>query len=128
VARRAVVTAALLFAGLAGPASAQISAPTLRVGALPAAITIDGRLTEAALESAEVIEDFRQTDPVEGAPPTARTRVRVLADTRSIVIGIMCEKPDPTTIVSFSVGRDAVLNSEDHIRIVLGPFADGRSG
>ena len=31
-------------------------------------------------------------------------------------------------IVSFSVRRDAVLDSEDHVRIVLGPFADGRSG
>src|SRR5262249_45786482 len=53
---------------------------------------------------------------------------RVLADSRSIVIGILCEEPDPTTIVSFSVRRDAVLNSEDHVRVVLGPFADGRSG
>jgi hypothetical protein len=128
VARRTVVIAALLFDGIAGPASAQTAAPTLRVSTLPPTVAIDGRLTEAAWESADVIEDFRQTDPVEGAPPTSRTRLRVLADTRSIVIGIMCEEPDPTTIVSFSVRRDAVLNSEDHIRIVLGPFADGRSG
>jgi len=128
VARRTVVTAALLFAGVTAPASAQNGVPTLSVSALPPTIAIDGRLTEAAWESADVIEDFRQTDPVEGALPTARTRVRVLADTRSIVIGIICEEPDPTTIVSFSVRRDAVLNSEDHIRVVLGPFADGRSG
>jgi hypothetical protein len=95
---------------------------------LPSTIAIDGRLTEAAWESADVIDDFRQTDPVEGALPTARTRMQVLADTRSIVIGIVCEEPDPATIVSFSVRRDAVLTSEDHVRIVLGPFADGRSG
>jgi hypothetical protein len=31
-------------------------------------------------------------------------------------------------VPSFSVRRDAVLDAEDHIRIVLGPFADGRSG
>jgi hypothetical protein len=30
--------------------------------------------------------------------------------------------------VSFSVRRDAALGSEDHVRIVLGPFLDGRSG
>src|SRR4029453_7666431 len=56
------------------------------------------------------------------------TRVRVLADPQAIVIGIVCEETDPSRIVSFSVRRDAVLNAEDHLRIVLGPFADGRSG
>lgn len=40
------------------------------------------------------------------------------------MIGIVCEEPDPSRIVR----RDAVLNAEDHVRIVLGPFADGRSG
>ena len=89
---------------------------------------IDGRLSEAAWESADAIEEFRQTEPVEGAPPSARTRVQVLADDRSIVIGVTCEQPDPATIVSFSVRRDAVLDAEDHVRLVLGPFADGRSG
>ena len=97
-------------------------------GYCPAKIAIDGQLTEAAWQSADAIEDFRQTDPVEGAMPSARTRVQVLADHHSIVIGVTCEEPDPTGIVSFSVQRDAILDSEDHIRIVLGPFADGRSG
>jgi hypothetical protein len=85
-------------------------------------------LTEPAWESADVIDDFRQSDPVEGAAPSARTRVQVLADSHVLVIGIVCDQPDPADIVSFSVRRDAVLTSEDHIRIVLGPFADGRSG
>jgi hypothetical protein len=52
----------------------------------------------------------------------------VLADTHALVIGIVCDEPDPSHIVSFSVRRDAVLTSEDHVRIVLGPFGDGRSG
>ncbi len=54
--------------------------------------------------------------------------MRVLADTRALVIGVVCDEPDPSGIVSFSVRRDADLSSEDHIRVVLGPFADGRSG
>jgi hypothetical protein len=111
-----------------GAAAAQSTTPSLRVAALPATIAIDGQLTEAAWQSADAIDDFRQTDPAEGAPPSARTRVQVLADRHSIVIGVTCEEPDPIRIVSFSVQRDAVLDSEDHIRIVLGPFADGRSG
>ena len=109
-------------------AFAQTSPPRLRAGRITAAIAIDGRLSEPEWESAEAIDDFLQTDPTEGAPPSARTRVQVLADRRAIVIGIVCDQPDPEDIVSFSLSRDAVLTSEDHVRIVLGPFADGRSG
>ena len=118
----------LVILGAAHTAFAQSGPPALRAGAVASKIVIDGRLTEAAWESAEAIDDFRQTDPAEGAAPTARTRVQALADRHSIVIGIVCEEPDPSRIVSFSVQRDAVLDAEDHIRIVLGPFADGRSG
>ena len=102
--------------------------PSLRTGTLTSSIAIDGRLNESAWDSAPSTDAFTQSDPNEGASPTARTLVRVLADTRALVIGIVCEEPDPSSIVSFSVRRDADLNSEDHIRIVLGPFADGRSG
>jgi hypothetical protein len=117
-----------LIASAARTASGQDASPSLRAGALPAALAIDGHMSESAWESADATDDFRQTDPAEGAPPSARTHVRVLADARSIVIGIICEEPDPAGIVSFSVRRDADLESEDHIRVVLGPFADGRSG
>ena len=108
--------------------SAQDASPSLRAGALTSDITIDGRLNEAAWDSAASTDAFTQVDPSEGAAPTARTLVRVLAGARALVIGIVCEEPDPSGIVSFSVRRDADLSSEDHVRIVLGPFADGRSG
>jgi hypothetical protein len=62
------------------------------------------------------------------APGIRRTTVRVLAGPRAIVVGIECEQPAETSVVSFSVRRDAALNQEDHVRIVIGPFMDGRSG
>jgi len=124
-----VSVGATLSLAIAHAAWAQeIPPPSLRAGAVSTKIVIDGQLTEAAWESAEVIADFRQTDPVEGAPPSAQTRVQVLADRQAIIIGVVCEQPDPASIVSFSVQRDATLDSEDHVRIVVGPFADGRSG
>lgn len=124
--RGLLVAGSLLLQCAAGVA--QERPPSLRAANLPAGIAIDGRLTEPAWEAAEQIDDFRQTEPVEGAAASARTRVRVLADAHALIIGIVCDEPNPSDIVSFSVRRDAVLNSEDHIRIVLGPFADGRSG
>ena len=112
---------------------AQLSAqeralPALRVGALHSEVRIDGVFDEEHWAAAEVIDTFTQTDPTEGAAPSGRTSVRVLANAKAIVIAIDCEDPEPTGIVSFSVRRDAALSSEDHVRIVLGPFLDGRSG
>ena len=102
--------------------------PTLRVGALAENLRIDGTLDEPPWSAADSIDAFSQTDPTEGAPPSVRTLVKVLAGPKAIVVGVVCEDPDPSGIVSFSVRRDATLNSEDHVRVVLGPFLDGRSG
>ncbi len=102
--------------------------PELRAGTLDAAHSIDGRLDEVAWASAGVIDAFTQADPREGAPASARTTVRVLAGPKALVIGIDCEQPAGVGVVSFNVRRDAALTQEDHVRIVLGPFMDGRSG
>jgi hypothetical protein len=89
---------------------------------------MDVVLDEVSWQNAEASDALSQSDPREGQPPSARTTLRVLADARAIVIGIVCEEPDSGGVVSFSVRRDASLNSEDHVRVVLGPFRDGRSG
>ena len=109
-------------------ATQEKSAPTIRAGKLADGVRIDGVLDEAAWTAAEPIDTFLQTDPAEGAAATARTVVRVLAGASAIVIGIFCEDSNPSGVVSFSVRRDAALSSEDHVRVVLGPFLDGRSG
>ena len=70
----------LLVLATAHTAFAQNGPPSLRAGSLSTKIVIDGQLTETAWESADAIEDFRQTDPAEGAAPSAHTRVQVLAD------------------------------------------------
>jgi hypothetical protein len=101
--------------------------PALRAGAVADALTIDGRLSEPAWAAADLADAFTQTDPSEGAPATLRTIVRVLAAEDALVIGVTCDD-DPAGIVSFSVARDAGLQAEDHVRIVLGPFRDGRTG
>jgi len=100
----------LLVLAAAHGAFAQDAPPSLRAGSIATRIIVDGQLTETAWESADAIEDFRQTDPVEGAAASAHTRVQVLADRHSIVIGVVCDEPDPTRIVSFSVQRDAILD------------------
>ena len=91
-------------------------------------MSIDGALTEPAWAAANAIDELRQVEPREGEEPSRRTTVRVLVGVKAIVIGIVCEDRDPDQIVSFNVRHDASLNNEDHVRVVLGPFLDGRSG
>lgn len=127
--RTAAVIAALTILAVA-PVLAQEPAdgPRLRAGVLDERIVVDGQLTDAAWSSASAIEGFTQTDPAEGKPASMRTTVRVLAGATAIAIGVVCDDPQASRIVSYSVRRDAPLSSEDHIRIVLGPSLDGRSG
>jgi hypothetical protein len=108
-------------------ASAQ-EPPRVRAGALVGELRVDGALDEAAWAGAEPIDRFTQSDPDEGQPATGRTTVRVLVSATAIAIGIVCSDVSPDDLVSFSVRRDAELNDEDHVSIVLGPFLDGRSG
>lgn len=84
----AAVAAALLCATSAPVIAQSSDPPRLRATAPTGIITIDGLLNELAWATAEQVDNFRQTDPVEGAPATARTVVRVLADPRAIFVGI----------------------------------------
>ena len=91
-------------------------------------VRLDGEFTEPEWAAAEVISDFTMLEPTEGIPPTLTTRVRILYGAREIVIGIECADPDPAGIVSYSKARDSGLRREDHVKIVLDTFLDGRSG
>jgi len=128
---RAVLLGWFLTGALAGTAAAQapvMVVPRVAAGSLGAGHRVDGRLDEPEWAAAPPADGFTQADPREGAPASARTTVRVLAGARAVIIGIECEQPAEVGIVSFNVRRDAALTQEDHVRVVLGPFMDGRSG
>jgi len=91
-------------------------------------IRLDGRLDEAAWASAQHIGRLTMTEPFEGAVPTCTTTVWVLADATTLVIGIRAQDPEPGRITSYAIARDADLDDEDHVTVVIDPFLDGRSG
>ncbi|NNE03543.1 MAG: carbohydrate binding family 9 domain-containing protein, partial [Eudoraea sp.] len=78
--------------------------------------------------SAPELSNFLTTEPAEKGTPTAATLVRVLANEKSVIIGIECKDPNPDDIVRFSKIRDADIRNEDHVKVVLDPFLDGQSG
>ncbi|GMR22999.1 MAG: hypothetical protein BMS9Abin37_1389 [Acidobacteriota bacterium] len=108
--------------------AAQTTETPLRAGELHGTIVIDGVLDEPAWLDAPAISNLVMIDPREGDEPTGKTIVRVLGSPKLLVFGVVCEDPDPSGIVSFTKERDGELRSEDHIKIVLDPFRDGRTG
>ncbi|MFK7739101.1 MAG: DUF5916 domain-containing protein [Planctomycetota bacterium] len=126
----AAAAAAAAICWLSSMADAQspapAAAPELASGSA-IDIQIDGRLDEPAWRQAASIDGLTAIEPVQGEPSAVRTEVRVLADSKALYIGVRCHD-DPAAMTSFAVARDADLGSEDHVKIVLGPVADGRTG
>ena len=129
--------AAVILTALAVPIAAaqnpsggalRVERPVLRVGTLSGEFRLDGRLDEPAWAMADSIPNLTQIEPKEGSVPSARTVVRVLATGGELIVGIRAEYPDGVGLVSFARQRDASLSSEDHIRIVIDTYRDGRSG
>ena len=102
--------------------------PELRVLSTPIAIHIDGTLDELAWTTADSIAGLTQIEPREGGTPVGHTVVRALATRDALILGIRADDPEARRITSFARERDANLTSEDHIRIVLDTYLDGRSG
>ncbi len=125
----------LVASGLLSPATlATLNAqeqppPSVRARSLVEdSIRLDGLLDEPEWLTADSIPDLVMIDPTEGAPPTGRTAVRVLASSRHLLVGVIAYDPDPAGIVSFSKQRDADIFLEDYILLVLDTFREGRSG
>ncbi len=103
--------------------------PALAVNPLTSDFKFDGKREEAAWwATGAVIENLVTIEPKEGGVPAGRTMIKVLADQDYIVVVVRCDDNDPQDIVSFSKARDAKLEDEDHVLLVLDTFLDGRSG
>ena len=102
--------------------------PELRVNVLSTELRLDGLMDEQEWAKLSGIQNLTMVEPKQGAIPVAQTIIKVLAGPKEIVLGIQCKDSDPKGIVSFSKERDADLSRQDHIKIVLDGFQDGRSG
>jgi hypothetical protein len=102
--------------------------PSLRSGSVTSAVRLDGQLTEPFWSATDSITTLTQIEPQERRPESGRTVVRVVATRDAVIIGIRADDPEPGRLTSFARERDAVLNNEDHLKIVLDTYRDGRSG
>jgi hypothetical protein len=90
-------------------------------------ITIDGALDEEAWRSAPTIGDLVQRQPNPGEAPTERTEVWLLRDADNLYIGVYAHDSEPDAVIGTQMARDAGLNADDRIEIVLDTFRDQRS-
>jgi hypothetical protein len=103
-------------------------APKARALSVNERIRIDGKLDEPAWKSATPIGDLVEVLPKEGEKPSEKTEVRVLVDSEALYFGITCFDRTPSAIISTQLTRDADLEVDDSISVVLDPFFDHRNG
>ncbi len=117
-----------ILAVLAPAAGAGQTDAPIAIASPAGAIRLDGVLDEPAWARATPIGPLLQRDPKEGAPASEETQVRVLFDADNLYLGIRCYDRTPSAIVSTQLARDADLEVDDRVTVVIDPFLDHRNG
>ncbi len=88
---------------------------------------IDGRVNDAIWQGVQPYATFTQQDPVEGAPASEKTEVRVIVGKGNVYIGIIAFDSDPSKIIVSQSRRDASLNETDSVVMVFDTFNDNQN-
>ena len=89
--------------------------------------TIDGVLDEAFWQRVEAVTDFRQRTPVDGAPASERTELRVAFDRDAIYFAVVAYDSDPEAIRRSILHREGRIDQDDNVRIGLDTYHDRRN-
>src|SRR5512146_1911160 len=114
----------VIIAAAAPPRTASAQVPAARAVRAEAPPRVDGVLDEDAWQKAAPIGPLVQREPDEGAKASEETEVRILYTTDTLYFGIFCRDRTPSAIVSTQLTRDADLESDDTIFVVVDPFFD----
>ena len=106
------------------------TAPSITAGKLDSAAegpVIDGRVTDSVWQSVQPYSTFTQQDPIEGAPASEKTEVRVIVGNGNVYVGIIAFDSDPSKIIVSQARRDASLNETDSVVMVFDTFNDNQN-
>ncbi len=131
-AARAASPLLIALTGLAAgaPATAHSQDPpsqTIRAVRTDRPPTIDAVLDEPFWQRIEPITDFRQRVPVDGAPASERTELRVAFDDNNLYFAIVLHDSDPDGIRRSILHREGRIDQDDNIRIGLDTYNDKRN-
>lgn len=121
---RAVGALALTAVALHGQEEVRPSSIVVRVTTPP---RIDGRLDDAVWQSAHPIGELTQIEPHEGGPPSEASDIRLLYDDDQLYIGVRCYDREPGLLVNTTRTRDALLEVDDRVELVIDTFHDRRN-
>lgn len=102
-------------------------ADAVAVTASPTPIPLDAALADGIWSSADSITDFRQREPVQGAPATERTVTKVARDADALYVAVHAYGDARSMLHARQLRRDADLSSDDNITILIDSFHDRRS-
>ena len=123
VALSAVLASTPLFAQ-------QPPSPTFVVGKLADAAeapVIDGKVNDAVWQTVPPYATFTQQDPIEGAPASETTEVRMIVGQGNVYVSIIAFDRDPSKIIVSQARRDASLSETDSIVMVFDTFNDNQN-
>ena len=100
---------------------------TLSIGRGDAPV-LDGRLDEAVWQTATVIEDLHQIEPIEYSTPSERTVIRVYYDDNALYMGARMYDSQAENITATILRQGAQFWGDDYISILVAPFNDLRNG
>ena len=89
-------------------------------------IIVDGELNESIWRRTEAITEFIQKDPVQGAPASYPTEVRILYDDDALYISAICFQPIEAIRVQ-NLRRDFSDSENDLFGIAIDGFLDKRN-
>ncbi|MCP4124765.1 MAG: carbohydrate binding family 9 domain-containing protein [Bacteroidetes bacterium] len=82
---------------------------------------IDGDWNDEVWSGIEATGEFLQSEPVEGAPPSFKTEVKMFYTDNAFFLAAYCYDPEPEKILKQLGTRDDDLNA-DNFRIALDPY------
>ncbi|MDE2804909.1 MAG: DUF5916 domain-containing protein [Gemmatimonadota bacterium] len=101
--------------------------PTVRAVRTGQPPTIDGVLDEPFWHEIEPVTDFRQRVPVDGAPSSELTELRVAFDDNNLYFAVVLHDSDPSGIRRSILHREGRIDQDDNIRIGLDTYHDRRN-
>ena len=108
------------------PRSAPPAMQATRASSVP---TLDGDvLNDPAWRNVQPASGFWQTAPVEGAPASEATEVRIVFDDRNLYVGVICYDSEPEEVFASDSRRDVSLDDTDSFRFILDTFRDRQNG
>ncbi len=90
-------------------------------------IRIDGRFADQGWQGAAELGSLTQVDPIQGAKPTKRTRVRLCYNADFLYLAIECFD-DPGKVRARLMERDVRLDPDDRVEFWIDTFNDQRFG